>query len=84
MGTKKEPGKFDCYTKALPDEPIFVLLGRDPHAGFLIDLWATRSETLGGNPEKIAEARRCAEVMRTYCKEQGKQPYGWFKTERKP
>ncbi|HAW11807.1 MAG TPA: aspartate decarboxylase, partial [Chloroflexi bacterium] len=30
MGTKNNPGKFDCYDDAHPDEPMFVLLGRDP------------------------------------------------------
>lgn len=30
MGTKNNPGKFDCYDAALPDEPMFVLLARDP------------------------------------------------------
>ena len=28
MGTKNNPGRFDCYGNAEPDEPIFVLLGR--------------------------------------------------------
>lgn len=40
MGTKTNPGKFDCYAKAEPDEPVFVLLGRDPSAGPLVRLWA--------------------------------------------
>ena len=26
MGTKNNPGKFDCYANAKPDEPLFVLL----------------------------------------------------------
>jgi hypothetical protein len=30
MGTKSNPGPFDCYAKAEPDEPMFVLLARDP------------------------------------------------------
>lgn len=40
MGTKNNPGKFDCYAAAEPDEPMFVLLGRDPHAAVLVTLWA--------------------------------------------
>ena len=40
MGCKNNPGKFDCYTNAEPDEPMFVLLGRDPVAPFLVSLWA--------------------------------------------
>ena len=30
MGTKNRPGLFDCYDAALPDEPSFHLLARDP------------------------------------------------------
>jgi hypothetical protein len=40
MGTKRDPGKFDCYENALPDEPMFVLLGRDPLAPFLVSIWS--------------------------------------------
>lgn len=40
MGTKNNPGNFDCYDKAHPDEPMFVLLGRDPRAELLTKLWA--------------------------------------------
>lgn len=40
MGTKNNPGKFDCYENAEPDEPMFTLLGRDPVAPFLVSLWA--------------------------------------------
>ncbi len=40
MGTKNNPGKFDCYEKAEPDEPMFILLGRDKFAGHLTSIWA--------------------------------------------
>jgi hypothetical protein len=40
MGSKINPGKFDCYEKALPDEPMMVLLGRDPLAPYLTQIWA--------------------------------------------
>jgi len=39
MGTKNEPGVYDCYAKAEPDEPMYVLLARDPLAAHLIHLW---------------------------------------------
>lgn len=39
MGTKENPGKFDCYSKAAPDEPMFVLLARDPSAPYLVMAW---------------------------------------------
>jgi hypothetical protein len=40
MGTKNNPGKYDCFNKAEPDEPLFVLLGRDPQAAHLVSIWA--------------------------------------------
>jgi hypothetical protein len=40
MATKNNPGKFDCYASAEPDEPIFVLLGRDRLAGHLVSIWS--------------------------------------------
>jgi hypothetical protein len=40
MGTKNNPGKFDCYENAEPDEPLFVLLARDPLAPFLVSIWS--------------------------------------------
>lgn len=40
MGTKNNPGKYDCYEKAEPDEPLFVLIGRDQTASDFVDLWA--------------------------------------------
>ncbi len=40
MGTKQRPGSFDCYANALPDEPMFILLGRDPLAPFLVSVWS--------------------------------------------
>lgn len=40
MGTKNDPGRFDCYKAAGPDEPMFVLLARDPTAPSLVRAWA--------------------------------------------
>src|SRR5262245_36587923 len=57
MGTKANPGKFDCYAAARPDEPMFHLLGRDKHAPILIELWASMREFDGEDPAKVAEAR---------------------------
>ncbi len=39
MSTKNNPGPFDCYAKAAPDEPMFVLLARDPLAPDLVREW---------------------------------------------
>jgi hypothetical protein len=40
MATKNNPGKFNCYERAGPDEQMFVLLDRDPLAPFLVSIWA--------------------------------------------
>ncbi len=69
MGTKNNPGKFDCYTDAAPDEPMFVLLARDPLAPMLVDLWANLRAHLAGNPSKVGEARECARAMRKWLAE---------------
>jgi len=66
MGTKNNPGQFDCYTNAEPDEPMFVLLGRDKHAPLLVRLWADLRRMEGEDPEKVAEAIRCVNLMNTF------------------
>lgn len=40
MSTKTNPGAFRCYEAALPDEPMFVILGRDPAAPATLEFWA--------------------------------------------
>lgn len=75
MGTKNNPGSYDCYANAHPDEPMFVLLGRDKIGASLVDLWADFRENAGEDPAKVAEARLCAENMRQWCSRQtGKFP----------
>lgn len=66
MGTKRNPGKFDCYEAAAPDEPMFVLLGRDKHAPMLVELWAEMRRLDGESIVKIVEAEDCAEAMRRW------------------
>lgn len=73
MGTKNNPSAFDCYDAAGPDEPMFILLARDPLAPILVDLWATLRETQGcadhpgrSHTDKAREAHQCAESMRIY------------------
>lgn len=63
MGTKNNPGKFDCYENAEPDEPMFVLLARDRHAPALIRIWAERRDAEGEDPAKVNEALACARDM---------------------
>lgn len=83
MGTKNQPGAFDCYEHALPDEPIFVLLARDRCAPEIVRVWATMRENrlrasdvtctpgeVMAELDQIAEARQCADDMETYRKAQ--------------
>lgn len=63
MGTKNNPAPFDCYANAEPDEPMFVLLARDPHAPELVRQWAEHRSYGGYDPEKVAEAFACADAM---------------------
>ena len=73
MGTKETPAKFDCYANALPDEPMFVLLARDPYASILVYQWAhhRRMEILDGERPKsdlavVEEAEACGKAMRVW------------------
>lgn len=75
MGTRDKPGQFDCLSKALPDEPIFVLLGRDRHGAQAVREWANARELaikLGLAPESdrtmVEEARVCADQMEAWRK----------------
>jgi hypothetical protein len=63
MGTKNNPGAFDCYVNAEPDEPMFVLLARDKHAPTLVYLWSVLRELDGEDAVKVAEALECVRSM---------------------
>lgn len=62
MGTKNNPGKWDCYDKAEPDEPMFVLLARDPQAATLVRQWA-HDRFRRRDFDKAVEAMKCADAM---------------------
>lgn len=47
MGTKLNPGSFDCHEAAADDEPLFTLLARDQLAPHLVLIWAC---IRGGDP----------------------------------
>lgn len=73
MGTKNKPGVYDCYANADPDEPMFVLLARDPDAALIVERWASAREfrvDRGMKPESdrrlVTEARECAAAMRAW------------------
>jgi hypothetical protein len=61
MGTKNNPGKFDCYEKAEPDEPRFTLIGRDRFASGLVKLWAAFKE--GDIYQAISEFYELSQLM---------------------
>lgn len=63
MGTKNEPGQFDCYANAEPDEPMFVLLARDMSAPALVRRWAEQRQFTDGDMPKVHEALACADAM---------------------
>lgn len=62
MGTKANPGNFDCYANAEMDEPIFILLGRDSIASLTVLDWVRRAKGVHSQ-EKIDEAIKCAKAM---------------------
>jgi hypothetical protein len=77
MGTKNNPGAFDCYHNAHPDEPMFVILGRDPIGGALVRLWAAARPALekAGDDQKITEAIHCSAAMDQWCVRVGREPW---------
>lgn len=76
MGTKNNPGAFDCYANAAPDEPMFVLLGRDKHAPTLVWLWATLRELDDEDPAVVLEARQCLADMLAWQHDHGRRMVG--------
>ena len=76
MGTKNHPGEFDCYAKAEPDEPMFILLARDKHAPTLVWLWATLRELDNEDPAKVQEARDCVMAMINWAHARGRKVCG--------
>lgn len=73
MGTKNNPGAYDCYANALPDEPMFVLLARDPDAPDQVEAWAwgrydaiRMGERPASDMAMVEEARECAKAMRAW------------------
>jgi len=77
MYTKEEPGRFDCYANAEPDEPMFILLGRDPLAPYVVEMWAyLRRQYEGGQDvhnDKAQDADKCAAEMKRYLSSVGRR-----------
>ena len=76
MGSRNNPGSYDCYDAAEPNEPMFILLGRDRDAAIVVKLWGMlrlQQISLGLRPEtdrtQVAEALRCATEMEIWHRE---------------
>jgi hypothetical protein len=76
MGTKSNPAAYDCYANALPDEPLFILLARDPTAAALVRAWAYQRSSAIDNEMRpqsdraqVTEALHCADAMERWRKE---------------
>ena len=81
MATKNNPGEFDCYAGAAPDEPIFILRATDRIAPKIVRQWAAifartkcNAHTLRGEPDRLTEkeqrkfdeALACADAMEAW------------------
>lgn len=73
MASKNNPGKWDCYANALADEPMFILLARDPYAPDLVEEWAAQRQRdieSGERPDTdwpmVHEAYQCATDMQAW------------------
>lgn len=80
MATKNNPGPFDCYAAAAPDEPMFILLARDRHAPCLVWLWAALRQLDGeaaeDDKQKAAEAEACVTAMLEWQHDHGRKSIG--------
>jgi len=60
MSTKINPGAFDCLAKAEDDEPLFILLARDPIAPAMVRLWADAAAASAKTEKDSAKAENAA------------------------
>lgn len=70
MSTKAQELNGGCFNAALEDEPMFVLLARDPSAPDLVRDWARKREAniqvgmrSDSDTPKVIEARQLADSM---------------------
>lgn len=59
-----------CINKSDDGEWLFVLCARDRHSPAAVRKWADEYEAGGGRPEKVAEARACADKMEAWRQQQ--------------
>jgi len=70
----EDKGNHDCLAKRRPDEPMFILLGRDPDAWQIVRAWANRRLAAGGDPEHCMMGLRTANAMRDYAADPANRP----------
>lgn len=72
MGTKNNPGPYDCYAKLESDEPYFVLRGKDPIGWLLVQVWVTLRKYMADDllpteyEKKLNEASDTANRMKDW------------------
>ena len=73
MGTKLSEMRDGCFARAMDDEPMFVLLGRDASAPQRVRDWATQRSadiSMGKKPssdmDSVNEAFECAARMEAW------------------
>jgi hypothetical protein len=72
MWSKSKPGPFDRSTEAESEEPIFVLLGRDPVAFLLVSLWIGVHDVMGDNaPDVALDAAQCVLALEQWARTHG-------------
>lgn len=76
MGTKLNPGDYDCYEKAEPTEELFTLRAKDSDASVIVKMWAffrMQQINAGLRPEsdraQVSEAIACATRMEIWNRE---------------
>lgn len=74
MSSKTNPGAFDCFAAAEPDEEMFILLGRDPWAGSFVRRWIDLRTLNGERADKLEEAKACADRLDAWAVKLGKTP----------
>lgn len=70
----EDKANHDCLAKRRPGEPMFILLGRDPDAHTIVQLWADRRLAAGGDPDHCRMGYDTAERMAAYAKDPANKP----------
>ena len=71
---REDKGNHDCLAKRRDGEPMFILLGRDPDAHAIVQLWADRRLAAGGDPDHCRMGYDTAERMKAYASDPANRP----------